>query len=559
MSYLEVLVTFIAVSIILLTADIYPQTAEELYQKGIQYEEIKGDLNKAIESYESVLLKAASARKTAALAQLHIGLCYEKLGKNNLDKAVAGFQQVIEKFPDQQEAVRIAKEKLTAYDNSEEDIAEAKKTIDDYYQAFKDKDGVKVISYHSKNYYDNSLWGKLGDKTADEEFIEYLNEAYFTPWETISWNYKIKRVVKEGFNYVVYHDVEIIVSDEHNKNITLSRAIDFPYVVTKENGKWKINLKKDNISYDSKLPDTYKTLGKNKTEPGTPGLIYVSHIGECFVTVIEPSQRQITDQLLSHYGSTSVEFAAEGKRGFITNYFSNEITVFNRKNYREITNIAVGEHPTNMFVSPDGKIIAVVHQSNAGMWILDAETYEVIKKYPEITGIIKMEPLKKKIYCSAIFSPYVHVLNIDDLSIQKSILTGGRPMDLEFSPDGRYLYIPNYDLNEVEKIDTETDSVVARIRNVTDARGIAVSRDNKYAFVTNVVSNTITVIDLAADTVLKVIPVGNMPTSAAVTLDNKSLYITNQAAGTLSVIDIDKLTLVQTIEVAKNPITVQVL
>lgn len=85
------------------------QSAGQLYQSGIYKEEVEGELEKAIEIYQTIVKQFPGNREIAAKAQLHIGLCYEKLGLKEAQKA---FQKVVDNYPEQTEAVRAAREKL---------------------------------------------------------------------------------------------------------------------------------------------------------------------------------------------------------------------------------------------------------------------------------------------------------------------------------------------------------------------------------------------------------------------------------------------------------------
>lgn len=92
------------------------QTAEELFSKAIQLEEIKGEEEKAIKLYKTIVAKYRDHRMLAARAQLHIGMCYEKLGKDAAKKA---YWKVIREFSDQEEVVtqaRIRLSEIMAYD-----------------------------------------------------------------------------------------------------------------------------------------------------------------------------------------------------------------------------------------------------------------------------------------------------------------------------------------------------------------------------------------------------------------------------------------------------------
>lgn len=91
-------------------AAVSQQTAGELFEKALYVEEGQGDLQKAIGIYQDILKRFPDSREVAAKAQLHIGLCYEKLGLKEAEKA---FQKVINDFPEQVEAVKLARTKLT--------------------------------------------------------------------------------------------------------------------------------------------------------------------------------------------------------------------------------------------------------------------------------------------------------------------------------------------------------------------------------------------------------------------------------------------------------------
>jgi Tol biopolymer transport system component len=85
------------------------QTAGELFQEALYLEEAEGDLEKAIQLYQKILEQFPEEREVAVKAQLHIGLCYEKLG---LKEAQEAFERVIQDFPEQEEEVKIARQKL---------------------------------------------------------------------------------------------------------------------------------------------------------------------------------------------------------------------------------------------------------------------------------------------------------------------------------------------------------------------------------------------------------------------------------------------------------------
>jgi len=87
-----------------------PQAAGELYEQALYAEEAQGDLEGAIALYLRILDQFSEDREIAAKAQLHIGLCYERLGMQEAEKA---YQGVLERYPEQRSEVTLAREGLT--------------------------------------------------------------------------------------------------------------------------------------------------------------------------------------------------------------------------------------------------------------------------------------------------------------------------------------------------------------------------------------------------------------------------------------------------------------
>lgn len=89
---------------------VFPQSPEQLYQKGLMQEEGEGNLQEAINIYNSVVENQNADQSLQAKALLHVGLCYEKLGKEEATKA---YQKLVNNFPSQKNEVAIARERLS--------------------------------------------------------------------------------------------------------------------------------------------------------------------------------------------------------------------------------------------------------------------------------------------------------------------------------------------------------------------------------------------------------------------------------------------------------------
>ena len=91
-------------------AEAAESTPSQLLEKGIYTEETVGDLDKAIEIYQQAIDSAQANKTILARAQLRLGLCFLKQGKD--DKGTEALQKLIDKYTDQKELVAQARKYL---------------------------------------------------------------------------------------------------------------------------------------------------------------------------------------------------------------------------------------------------------------------------------------------------------------------------------------------------------------------------------------------------------------------------------------------------------------
>lgn len=84
---------------------------EKLYQQALYEMEALGNFAKAIDLFSRVANEFPKEKALAAKALLHVGMCYEKLGKSEAQKA---YERVIKDFSDQREVAAAARTRLAA-------------------------------------------------------------------------------------------------------------------------------------------------------------------------------------------------------------------------------------------------------------------------------------------------------------------------------------------------------------------------------------------------------------------------------------------------------------
>jgi len=211
-----ILIIALAMAAALLPANASAQqneSAEVLLGAALHQEEVEGNLEEAIKTYQKVLAEHPDNRSIAARALLQIGGCYEKLGKDEARKA---YERLLRDYDDQFEQATLARSRLAALEDVIHKPIFRKIRIPTglSVNARLSPDGQKVILA-----YDSELWimplsGKLGSEfpgapvklnTGDVKIDGQAGLAWSGDGKWIAFN---GEEVKEGYQriYVVSAD-----------------------------------------------------------------------------------------------------------------------------------------------------------------------------------------------------------------------------------------------------------------------------------------------------------------------------------------------------------------
>ncbi len=211
--------------------------------------------------------------------------------------------------------------------------------------------------------------------------------------------------------------------------------------------------------------------------------------------------------------------------------------------------IGGGQAKTDVFDAPMMKGKAYVSAASSGyVSVLDLETLTVVKTISAIEGGLgevrgaALDPTGAFLYVASRFQNSVHVIStVTDEVVETIALTGSEPYNVVVSPDGARVYVACKSSGDVAVIDTVARAETLLIDVGSSPEGIAISPDGSRVFVTNKTSDSVTVIDTATNaTVGSEIPVASEPRAAAVTDDGSAVVVVGN--GGLDIIDTATLT-----------------
>ncbi len=126
--------------------------------------------------------------------------------------------------------------------------------------------------------------------------------------------------------------------------------------------------------------------------------------------------------------------------------------------------IPVGVHPQAMALGNNGRTLASASFDESTLTVVDTKSLEVVATHSALTGAgLTIHPHKPIAYSSESFDDTIQVLNLESGEEIATLSPGQWPTYAEITADGRYLYVPQEESDSVVKIDTETNTVVAKI------------------------------------------------------------------------------------------------
>jgi YVTN family beta-propeller protein len=149
---------------------------------------------------------------------------------------------------------------------------------------------------------------------------------------------------------------------------------------------------------------------------------------------------------------------------------------------------------------------------------------------------------------------FVYRVDVAQLRIDQAIEVGAVPKYVAVTPDGRYVLVTNWCGYDMSVIDTATAKEVTRIPIGRYPRGIVVSADSRTAYVAIMGGTGIAIVDLTTLAVAGEIEgVGSAPRHLVLSPDGTTLYVTLNGEGDVAKIDLATRSVVGRVATGQAP------
>jgi YVTN family beta-propeller protein len=258
------------------------------------------------------------------------------------------------------------------------------------------------------------------------------------------------------------------------------------------------------------------------------------------------------------------------KKVYVSNQGDDLIAVISTEHNIVTRLLPVGDSPAldvphNLFVDPQKCFLYVSLIGSGEIWKFDTITDSFIGKAPagNASANVVVNPDGSKAYVTNwdITNPNgraVQVIDTAMLTKIQQINVGLAPHGINFSHDGRLIYVTNYLSDSISILNAADNTEVARVLLAPDVNPVrsskyqplqvALTPDDRFAYVSCYASAEVRVMDTAAQNVIAAVPVGKAPFLLEVTPDGQFVYVANQQSNNMSVIRVADNQVVTTIE-----------
>ncbi|UCD64463.1 MAG: PD40 domain-containing protein [Candidatus Zixiibacteriota bacterium] len=187
------------ITAMILAASLSAQTAEELYQDGLLKESGEGNLQEAISIYQQIVADESADDAVKAKAQLHIGLCYEKMGKT---EAIKAYELVLQNYQNFEDEVYIASLRLAELNKKDDDELSVIKLYEkgpNLENSSLSPDGTKLAGIEFSIGQNVNVHDRLKNETRMITKYEWLNEDHGVTYYPI-WSPDGKEIAYQFFS-----------------------------------------------------------------------------------------------------------------------------------------------------------------------------------------------------------------------------------------------------------------------------------------------------------------------------------------------------------------------
>ena len=193
---------------------------------------------------------------------------------------------------------------------------------------------------------------------------------------------------------------------------------------------------------------------------------YVGNFKDNTVSVIDTAAGRVIATVPVATGPDGIVVSRDNAQVFVSGASTSSVSVINAASDQVARTIEVGKGPQGLAITPDGRWVLVAVNGDDRVALIDTATGAVAASVPVAKPhTIAVRPGGRQAYVTS-QEPGHFSLVVIDLATRMagtSIALEKTPRDLEFSDDGKALYVTLAGVSAVQVIDPESNRIVGQI------------------------------------------------------------------------------------------------
>ena len=298
--------------------------------------------------------------------------------------------------------------------------------------------------------------------------------------------------------------------------------------------------------------------------------IFVSNENSDTVVVLEKQSKKIIKTIETGGRPRDLKFNFDFSKLYVVVSEENHLLEIDTKKLKILDKIKTGDDPEIFDIDYNNNFVAVSNEDDNQLTIINLNNKKIIARINDV-GVepegVNFSPDGKLIYVTSEGTSSVLIIDVIEKKIVNEILVGNRPRRGLFVNGGTEYWVSNELSGTVGIIDTAKQEIKKTIKFTI--KGIreqqitpvdfAYAKKNNLVFVTLGSANHVAVVDVNTYEIKKYILVGNRVWGADITADEKELIVTNGNSDDISIIDLEKLLSTSAIPVGKTPHSVKIM
>jgi YVTN family beta-propeller protein len=309
--------------------------------------------------------------------------------------------------------------------------------------------------------------------------------------------------------------------------------------------------------------------------------VYVTNSAGDVVDVVNASTDKVV-QTFPIEGAHGINFSPDGSRVYVSNESTSTLDVFDQKTGNLLKKVTLSNHPNNISVAKDGRIIVAIARGQGALDIIDPIRLEVVKNIPthgRLHNVYVTADSKYVICGSAQTGVFTAIdLKTEAIAWEHKFDRGVRPMTIESNPDGSphriFVQLTAFDGFAVLDWGSHEELGHFKLPNLhagvdmdpgradAPSHGIGVAPDGRTLWVTSIPQNAVFIYDLTnlkllGHVMLPDIRIPGRQLGGAVanwvTFADGKIYISNSGMHSLTAINMKTKKIVAVVPVGEVP------